>query len=209
MLRPRQKLGKYTIQRRIAQGGFADVYRAYDTIEGVNVALKIPQPEILVHRTLDDFLREVRLTAKLDHPNILHIKNADHIDRHFVIVYPLGEGTLSDKINNRLPFEMAIDYAGQILGAVSFAHRKRVLHCDIKPDNLILFPGNVLKLAEGDIVVLFTDGVPEARNRESSLYGYDAARDLIAERGYDPHYGARPLKRTIQRMLEDPLAMLM
>ncbi len=178
MLRPRQKLGKYTIQRRIAQGGFADVYRAYDTIEGVNVALKIPQPEILVHRTLDDFLREVRLTARLDHPNILHIKNADHIDGHFVIVYPLGEGTLTDKINNRLPFEMAIDYAGQILGAVSFAHRKRVLHCDIKPDNLILFPGNVLKLADFGIAKIATQTMSASG---SGTVGYVAPEQALGK----------------------------
>jgi serine/threonine protein kinase len=156
MLRTRQKLGKYTIQKRIAQGGFADVYRAYDTIEGVNVAIKIPQPALLVHRTLDDFLREVRLTAKLDHPNILPIKNANFIGRQFVIVYPLGEGTLADKLSKRLPFDAALDYAGQMLDAVAFAHRKRVLHCDIKPENLILFHGNVLKLADFGIAKIAT-----------------------------------------------------
>jgi serine/threonine-protein kinase len=156
MLRPRQKLGKYTIQRRIGQGGFADVYRAYDTIEGVKVAIKIPQPTILVHRTLDDFLHEVRLTAKLDHPNILPIKNADYVGRQFIIVYALGEGTLGDKLEKRLPFDTAIDYAEQMLDAVAYAHRKRVLHCDIKPENLILFPGNVLKLTDFGIAKIAT-----------------------------------------------------
>lgn len=148
MLKPKSKFGKYRIQRRIAQGGFADVYRAYDTIEGINVAIKIPNPAILVHRNLDDFLREVRLTSKLDHPNILHIKNADYIDGLFVIVYPLGEGTLGERMSKRLPFDTALEYTEQMLGAVAFAHRKRILHCDIKPDNLILFSGNVVKLAD-------------------------------------------------------------
>lgn len=156
MLRPRQKFGKYTIQRRIAQGGFADVYRAYDNIEGINVAIKLPHRSILVHKTLDDFLREVRLTSRLDHPNILPIKNADFVDNQFVIVYPLGEGTLGDKISNRLSFRSALDYTDQILDAVSFAHRKRVLHCDIKPENLILFPGNVIKLADFGIAKIAT-----------------------------------------------------
>jgi serine/threonine protein kinase len=178
MLRPRQKLGKYTIQRRIAQGGFADVYRAYDTIEGVNVAIKIPHPTILVHRTLGDFLREVRLTAKLDHPNILHIKNADHIGRLFVIVYPLGECTLGDKLSKRLPFDAALEYAGQMLDAVAFAHRKRVMHCDIKPENLIIFPGNVLKLADFGIAKIATQTMTASG---SGTVGYVAPEQALGK----------------------------
>jgi serine/threonine-protein kinase len=178
MLRPRQKLGKYKIQRRIAQGGFADVYRAYDTVEGINVALKIPHPTILAQRTLDGFMREVRLTSKLDHPNILHIKNADHIDGQFVIVYPLGEGTLADKMSNRLPFGVALNYAEQMLGAVAFAHRKRVLHCDIKPENLIVFPGNVLKLADFGIAKIATQTMSASG---SGTVGYVAPEQALGK----------------------------
>jgi len=148
MLKSRQKLGKYKIQRRIAEGGFADVYRAYDTIEGVDVALKTPHVTLFEQRVLDDFLREVRLIAKLDHPHILNIKNADYIDGRYVIAYPLGEGTLSDKLSSRLTFRLALDFTQQMLEAVAYAHRKRVLHCDIKPDNFILFHGNELRLTD-------------------------------------------------------------
>ncbi|MCK5406374.1 MAG: protein kinase [Candidatus Krumholzibacteria bacterium] len=176
MLRPRQKFGKYTIQRRIAQGGFADVYRAYDNIEGINVAIKLPHRTILVHKTRDDFLREVRLTSKLDHPNILHIKNADFIDGQFVIVYPLGEGTLGDKISNRLSFRSALDYTEQMLDAVAFAHRKRVLHCDIKPENLILFVGNVLKLADFGIAKIATQTMSASG---SGTVGYIAPEQAL------------------------------
>jgi len=76
VIRARQRLGKYKIERKLAQGGFADVYRAYDTIEGIRVALKIPQAALLSEALLADFKSEVRLTGRLDHPNILPIKNA-------------------------------------------------------------------------------------------------------------------------------------
>jgi serine/threonine-protein kinase len=178
MLKSRQKLGKYTIQKRIAQGGFADVYRAYDTIEGIKVAIKIPQPTILVHRTLDDFLREVRLTTTLDHPNILPIKNANFVGRLFIIVYPLGEGTLGDKLTKRLPFDTAIDYTEQMLDAVAYAHRKRVLHCDIKPDNLILFPGNVLKLTDFGIAKIATQTMTASG---SGTVGYLAPEQALGK----------------------------
>lgn len=156
MLKAKQKFGKYKILGRIAQGGFADVYRAHDTIEGIYVAIKIPNPQILVHRTLDGFLKEVRLTAKLNHPHILPIKNANYIDGQFVIVYPLGEGTLSERLTKRLPLKTALDYADQTLRGLAFAHRKRIMHCDIKPENLILFPGNVLKLTDFGIAKIAT-----------------------------------------------------
>jgi len=153
-LRPRQKFGKFRVIRRIAQGGFADVYRAYDTVEGIYVALKIPHPYLIAERALDDFLKEVRITARLDHPNILHIKNAGFIEDQFVIVYPLGEKTLGNRIASRLSIKQALEYSGQMLEAVAFAHRKRVIHCDIKPENLILFPGGKLKLSDFGIAKL-------------------------------------------------------
>jgi serine/threonine-protein kinase len=153
-LRPRQKFGKFRIVRRIAQGGFADVYRAYDTVEGIHVALKIPHPYMIADRALDDFLKEVRITARLEHPNILHIKNAGFVEDQFVIVYPLGQKTLGDRMTARLSLAQALDFSEQMLEAVAFAHRKRVIHCDIKPDNFILFPGNKLKLSDFGIAKL-------------------------------------------------------
>jgi serine/threonine-protein kinase len=147
-------LGKFRIVRRIAQGGFADVYRAYDTVEGINVALKIPHPYLIAERALDDLLKEVRITARLDHPNILQLKNASFIDDDLVIVYPLGERTLGDRIANRVSLKTAMNYTEQMLEALAFAHRKRVIHCDIKPENFILFPGDRLKLGDFGIAKL-------------------------------------------------------
>ena len=65
VLRARQKLGKYIIERKLGEGGFALVFQARDTIEGVRVALKIPYPNLLTSETLEDFRREVRLAARL------------------------------------------------------------------------------------------------------------------------------------------------
>jgi eukaryotic-like serine/threonine-protein kinase len=148
VLRPRQKLGKYRIERRLAVGGFASVYQAMDTIEGIRVALKIPRSQHVTEEVLNDFRHEVRLTAKLDHPNILPLKDASFIEDHFVIVFQLGERKLADRLRSRLSFEVAIDYAQQMLDAVSYAHRMNIIHCDIKPENFIVFPNNRLRLAD-------------------------------------------------------------
>ncbi|HEX6984781.1 MAG TPA: serine/threonine-protein kinase [Planctomycetaceae bacterium] len=144
----RQRLGKYRIERRLADGGFAAVYEATDTIEGVKVALKIPRQSAVNPLMLDHFRREVRLIARLEHPNILPLKDASFIDGQFVIVFPLGERTLSDRLRSRISLEKALDFGGQLLEAVAYAHRHRIIHCDIKPENVILFPGERLRLTD-------------------------------------------------------------
>ncbi|MCZ7647278.1 MAG: serine/threonine-protein kinase [Planctomycetota bacterium] len=145
--RPRS-LGKYRIEARVARGGFADVYKAYDKVEGIHVALKIPQAHLMNKAALEDFRKEVRLTARLDHPSILPIKTAEFVDHVFVIVYPLGQRTLGDRMGKSLTVKAALEYAEQIFEALAFAHRKKIIHCDVKPENFILFPGNRLRLAD-------------------------------------------------------------
>ncbi len=148
LLRARQKIGKYRIERRLAESPFATVFQAYDTIEGIHVALKIPRGNFTSERLLDDFRREVRLAARLDHPNILPLKNAAFVDGIFVIVSPLGEETLADRLARRMSLKNAFDLAGQIMEAVAYAHDQRIIHCDIKPENVILFPGGRARLTD-------------------------------------------------------------
>ena len=138
MLRRGQRLGKYRIRNRLAQGGFADVYRAHDTVEGVDVALKVPladqDPQVI-----EAFRREARMASRLEHPNILPLKNADEANGRFIIAYPLGEGSLADRLDKRLPLPVVLAYGEQLLMALAHAHERKVIHCDVKPDNLIVF----------------------------------------------------------------------
>jgi serine/threonine-protein kinase len=146
--RAKQKLGKYIIERKLGEGGFSVVYQARDSIEGIRVALKIPHAHLITGAAMEDFRKEVRLVARMEHPNILPLKNAQFIDEYFVIVTPWGLMTLEERLYRRLPFETAVDFAGQILSAVAYAHSQRIVHCDIKPDNFILFEGNRLRLTD-------------------------------------------------------------
>jgi len=148
MLRARQKLGKYRIQRRIANGSVAAVYQAFDTIHGIQVALKVPHSVAMNDYFLADFKREARLAPKLEHANILPIRDASFIDGHFVISMPLGECSLGERMRKRLATATALDYIDQALAAVAHAHHCKIIHCDIKPDNFILFPDNQLRLGD-------------------------------------------------------------
>ncbi|MEO1576188.1 MAG: serine/threonine-protein kinase, partial [Pseudomonadota bacterium] len=147
-LRARQRLGKYRIEKRLARGPYATVYAAFDTIECLRVALKIPNDDNSAGEELDDFKREVRLAARLYHPNILPLKDASFINDHFVIVTPLGDETLARRMQRRMSNASMISFAEQILDALAYAHAESVLHCDVKPENLILFGTDHLMLAD-------------------------------------------------------------
>jgi serine/threonine-protein kinase len=148
LLKARQKLGKYRIERRLSDGHLAAVYAALDTIHGVRVALKVPHQSAMNDYFLQDFKREAQLAHRLEHPNILPIRDASFIDGHFVIAMPLGERSLSNRMRKRLSTKTALQLTEQALSAVAHAHRASVIHCDIKPDNFILFPNNRLRLTD-------------------------------------------------------------
>lgn len=148
LLRARQKLGKYRIERRLSDGPRAAVYQAYDTIHGIKVALKIPDPEIMDDEFLDEFRREARLSERMEHPNVLPVQNACFLDGYFVIAMPLGIETLADRLTRRISNERALDFTRQALAAVAHAHSRKIIHCDVKPENFILFPDNRLRLTD-------------------------------------------------------------
>jgi serine/threonine-protein kinase len=141
-------LGKYRIIKRLSSGPRADVYSAYDTIHGVRVALKIANPDIVEDDFLDEFRHEARLSSKMEHPNILPVQNASFIDDYFVIAMRLGIETLADRMSRRMSNKLAMDFTIQAVAAVAHAHSNKIIHCDVKPENFILFPGNRLRLSD-------------------------------------------------------------
>ena len=148
MLKARQKLGKYRIERRLSNGPVAAVYQALDTIQDMRVALKVPHENGMSDYFLVDFKREARLAPRLEHPNIMPIRDASYIDGRFVISMPLGELSLAERMRRRISTETALHLTEQALAAVAHAHSCNVIHCDIKPDNFILFPDNQLRLTD-------------------------------------------------------------
>ena len=126
----------------------AAVYAAVDTIHGTKVALKVPHESAMTDFFLADFKREARLAHRLEHPNILPIRDASFIDGRFVIAMPLGESSLSSRLKRRRSLDSSMQFIEQALAGVAHAHAARVIHCDIKPDNFIVFPGNQLKLTD-------------------------------------------------------------
>jgi serine/threonine-protein kinase len=175
-LRARSRLGKYRILSRLGTGGYANVYKAHDTIEGIHVALKVPFGESATGVWLDAFRREIKLTAKLDHPNILPIKNADVIDGRLVVASPLGIETLGDRMTRRTALATKVEFARQMIDALAYAHARRIVHCDVKPENLILFPENRLCLTDFGISKV---GLRTMKASGSGTLGYMAPEQAM------------------------------
>ncbi|MDA8698292.1 serine/threonine protein kinase [Rhodopirellula sp.] len=147
-LRVGTRLGKYRLDRRIGVGGFATVYAATDTLLGIKVALKIPSLDYVSSGMLEEFRREARLTMKLDHPNIQPIRDATFVGDYLVIIAPLAEKTLDDRLKKRIAFDTAFSITQQLLEAVAHAHEHKVIHCDIKPENILLYKGSHVRLTD-------------------------------------------------------------
>jgi hypothetical protein len=97
---------------------------------------------------LESFRHEVRVAATLDHPNILPVKDASFIDGQFVIVMPLLVESFDDRLVRRLPRRVALDFFEQILSAVAYAHRHRIIHCDIKPGTFLIDSAGRVRLTD-------------------------------------------------------------
>ncbi len=143
-----QNLGKYQIVSPLGSGGFGAVYLARDTWIDKDVAIKVPHKQNL---NFSELLREPRLLATLDHPNIVSITTAEKQDNVFFIVMEYVDGrTLDDIIasDGALDTSRALDYALQIGHAVEHAHRQGVLHRDLRPPNVLVSAAGVLKVAD-------------------------------------------------------------
>ena len=134
-----RRLGKYHLQKRLGKGGYCEVWRARDTVEGITVALKIPQTDINGRRDNQSVLREVRLVARLRHPHLMPLKNADIIDGHAVLATEVSVGTLDDRSRPMAPRRILAIIA-QVLDGLAHAHKNRMVHCDVTPGNIFLFP---------------------------------------------------------------------
>ncbi|QEG38470.1 Serine/threonine-protein kinase PrkC [Roseimaritima ulvae] len=181
-LRIGMRLDKYRLLKRLGCGGFATVYAAMDELENRRVALKIPCENYASnHQSLEDITREIRIMARLDHPNILRLKDARVIDDKLIMVFPMGEQALADRLCKRIARATAIDYASQMIEAVAYAHENQVLHRDIKPENFILFPHNLLCLTDFGLARL---GKPAQSQSGSGTLGYVAPEQAMGKATY-------------------------
>jgi serine/threonine-protein kinase len=147
----RKKIGDYEIIQELGHGGMGQVFLVRNLISDRIEAMKILLPDLANQGDLGArFIREIKLLASLDHPNIAALRTAFSADNQLIMIMEYVEGdTLAHRLERGpCPPAEALDYIDQVLAALSYAHAKGIIHRDIKPANMMLPPSGVLKLMD-------------------------------------------------------------
>ena len=135
---------RYRIDREIGEGGMATVYLAHDLKHDRNVALKVLKPELGAVLGVERFLSEIKVTANLQHPNLLPLFDSGEAEGLLFYVMPFVEGeTLRARLERekQLPVDDAVRIAAAIASALAYAHERGVIHRDLKPENILMQAG--------------------------------------------------------------------
>ena len=136
--------GRYDVEREIGAGGMATVYLARDVRHDRRVALKVLNPELGAVLGVDRFLAEIKVTANLQHPNLLPLFDSGEANGLLFYVMPFVEGeSLRARLERekQLPVDEAVRIAVAVASALDYAHAHGVIHRDLKPENILLQAG--------------------------------------------------------------------
>ena len=151
--------GRYELRRHLGSGGMGIVYQAHDRLLDEPVALKLlpagvsgAQPEQLA-RAID----EVRLTRRVTHPNVVRTHDLGMAGEHRFLVMEYIEGTSLDRVlaeRDRLPASAVLILGMQLCRALEAVHARKVLHRDVKPQNILITSEGQLKLSDFGVAAL-------------------------------------------------------
>lgn len=147
--------GHYTVIKELGQGGMGVVYHCHDELLQRDVAIKILLPELTTNKdTLEGFIQEARLAAQLEHPNVVTIYEIGKEERqgklhHYMAMEYLTGGNLASRINGKqLSIEHCLNWMKQLANGLAYAHKRGIVHQDIKADNIFITTEGDLKIGD-------------------------------------------------------------
>ena len=182
--------GRYRIERELGEGGMATVYLARDLRHDRQVAVKVLKPELAAVLGAERFLREIQVTANLQHPHILPLYDSGSAEGVLFYVMPLVRGqSLRERLTRekQLPVDDTVRIIRQVAGALEYAHRQGIIHRDIKPENILLQDGEALLSDFGIALALHEAGAGRLTGTGLSIgtAQYMSPEQATAERDLD------------------------
>ena len=160
-----QKPRRYRLIKKVGQGGMGIVYQAEDTLLGRIVAYKVLPPSVKEQpKVLASFLREARIAASLNHPNIVAVYDAGHEGGDLYMVMEYLDGvSLKERLHEvaPLPFDEFMRIALQLCQGLAYAHRQKVVHRDIKPANVMLGSDGQIKIMDFGLAKVVSDALAD------------------------------------------------
>ncbi len=139
--------GRYRLVSEIGRGAMAVVFLAERSSDGTKVAIKVMDPDLTVGLGTERFRREIKISAELEHPNIVSILEHQETEylMYYVMEYVEGESLRSflDR-EQQVSVEVALRVAREVGSALAYAHARGVIHRDIKPENILLSDGQAV-----------------------------------------------------------------
>ena len=145
-------VGKYLIKSKIDQGGWGIVYHGVHRTLNMNVAIKMLKHQMAMDKDFrETFKKEAEIIARLNHKNIVQVYDIENLYQTMFIIMEFLEGqSLESLLKQRgsLPVPLAVNYLTQTCSALAYAHSKGIVHQDIKPANILVLPGDQVKILD-------------------------------------------------------------
>jgi serine/threonine-protein kinase len=200
-----QRVGGYLVMDRVGRGGMGTVYRAEQVDLQRIVALKVMSDEHTRDKDFVDlFIHEARAAAKLNHPNVVQVYDVKrHNSLYYISMEFVSGGSVQDILNRqrKMPVGQAVQIIAEAARGLEYAHKKGIVHRDVKPDNLMLSDAGMTKIGDMGLARGLNEKVgPE---EETSVIGtphYIAPEQVLGEQA-DFRSDIYSLGATMYRML--------